>query len=305
MAKKLNGVPHNLAASFLSTVAYSNGAYQGQWLYFGAKRQNISYVELDILNARITPEELKIDAVTRWLKVASQKQLESFLKQQGFSPDFVIEAKIKFFIDFQKGSLTAYPSMKDKEGKEYVGKEVSESIYSQEFDPFERTHDNASFLGSIGNISLDVTYTADDYYLARRIAMSKVLWLLFALIGITSLVVGGISISTGSLLGVGSLVLGFFFITYSQIGLRLTARYTFPGLGIKNPNHFLISENGVENTYGNGGSKYAWKDVVDVKHDNKILLIYIAKYQFFMIPHRAVSKKDWNALINLKNTFKS
>jgi hypothetical protein len=132
MAKKLNGVPHNLAASFLSTVAYSNGAYQGQWLYFGAKRQGVNEVELDILNASIKPAELKIEAVSNWLKLASQKQLNSFLK------NFITEAKIRVLFDFQKGSLTAFPSMKDKEGKEYIGKEVSESIYSQEFDPFEK-----------------------------------------------------------------------------------------------------------------------------------------------------------------------
>ena len=54
MAKKknLNGIPGNLALSYLITLGYYDGGYMADWLNFIARDKNVKEIEIDIFTKK-------------------------------------------------------------------------------------------------------------------------------------------------------------------------------------------------------------------------------------------------------------
>ena len=92
------------------------------------------------------------------------------------------------------------------------------------------------------------------------------------------------------------LLLSLLFLSYRWFYLRYVSRRIFAGLDLNTTNRFAIDDSGVENKYGNGSSKHTWKEITDIRHDQKILLLFISRYKFFMVPKRAVSDQDWEEI---------
>ena len=59
-AKNLNGLPGNLAFSYLSTLGYYDGGYMADWINYVAREKNIANIEIDILNKDIIPAPARI-----------------------------------------------------------------------------------------------------------------------------------------------------------------------------------------------------------------------------------------------------
>jgi len=56
--RNLNGIPGNLALSYLSTLGYYDGGYMADWLNFIARDKNVKEIEIDILNSGIVGVEM-------------------------------------------------------------------------------------------------------------------------------------------------------------------------------------------------------------------------------------------------------
>lgn len=69
MGKKrnLNGIPGNLALSYLSTLGFYDGGYMADWLNYIAREKNIKEIEIDILNSKIEPTEADISSLKVYL----------------------------------------------------------------------------------------------------------------------------------------------------------------------------------------------------------------------------------------------
>jgi hypothetical protein len=68
MAKKLNGLPNNLAESFFSGLKYTNGGYMADWLVAIAKKHNVSEVRLDIIDKSASLAVFNIEPINLLFK---------------------------------------------------------------------------------------------------------------------------------------------------------------------------------------------------------------------------------------------
>ena len=57
--RNLNGIPGNLASSYLSSTGYYDGGYMADWLNYIARDKNVKEIEINILNNQIEPKEVK------------------------------------------------------------------------------------------------------------------------------------------------------------------------------------------------------------------------------------------------------
>src|SRR5690349_14165858 len=92
--KTLNGLPHNLTKSLFGTERYYKYGYMADWIFYAAKRLDISEVTIDILNNTIIPNSLSLYPLIvniKDLKVIIEKELTS----NGFAKEFIVEAKIE------------------------------------------------------------------------------------------------------------------------------------------------------------------------------------------------------------------
>ena len=138
-AKNLNGLPANLAQSYLSTLGYFNGGYMADWINFIAQENNIGEVEIDILNKKIVPKEFEVEALLSDL-MKLRNIIEVELKNNGFEITFIKNAKLNFRIPIKNGNSTVYclPQIEDENGKIYKPKnEIIETAYETNFNPKE------------------------------------------------------------------------------------------------------------------------------------------------------------------------
>ncbi|PJX28592.1 hypothetical protein CAP47_00025 [Psychroflexus sp. S27] len=137
--RNLNGIPGNLALSYLSTLGYYDGGYMADWLNFIARDKNVKEIEIDILNNEIEPEETDVKP----LKVDLKKLrgiLEKDLSNNGFKMDFIKKAIMKFEIPLDdpkfKNTVYCYPFIEDENGKIYKPKKrIIETAYIADFNP--------------------------------------------------------------------------------------------------------------------------------------------------------------------------
>jgi hypothetical protein len=150
-AKNLNGLPSNLAQSYLSTLGYYDGGYMADWINFIAQQNRISELEIDILNKEIFPKEFKVEALLHDLeKLKNIIAVE--LKNNGFETSFVKKAILRFEIPIQKGNSTIYcfPQIEDENGKIYSPKNrIVETAYETNFNPIKEKLKQESIISQI------------------------------------------------------------------------------------------------------------------------------------------------------------
>ena len=140
--RNLNGIPGNLALSYLSTVGYYDGGYMADWLNFIARDKNIKEIVVDIINSSIEPEEADIKP----LKADLEKLREILTKElsnNGFKMGFIRKAVMKFEIPIEnprfKNTVYCYPFIEDENGKIYKPKKrIIETAYEVDFNPIKK-----------------------------------------------------------------------------------------------------------------------------------------------------------------------
>ena len=149
-------------------------------------------------------------------------------------------------------------------------------------------------------VQFEVDYTAEDYLQANLLHAKRQNWM-YAISGTLLLILGLAMIPTYKYFALVPLFFGFHTLAYRFIYLRYYVNKAFSGLDLNTRNYFVIDDTGVENKYGNGQSKHTWNEITDIRHDKNMLMLYIAKYKFFMVPKRAVEQSDWNELVTVEN----
>lgn len=140
--RNLNGIPGNLALSYLSTLGYYDGGYMADWLNFIARDKNVKEIEIDILNSRIEPKETDIKPL-KWDLKKLRGILEKELLNSGFEMDFIKKAVMKFEIPIDnprfKNTVYCYPFIEDENGKIYKPKKrIIETAYEVDFNPIKK-----------------------------------------------------------------------------------------------------------------------------------------------------------------------
>ena len=135
--RNLNGIPGNLALSYLSTLGYYNGGCMADWLNFIARDKKVKEIEIDTLNDKIAPEATDIKPLKADLKKL-RGILESELSNNGFEMDFIKKVVMKFEIPIDnprlKNTVYCYPLMEDENGKSYKPKKrIIETAYDVGF----------------------------------------------------------------------------------------------------------------------------------------------------------------------------
>lgn len=126
MSKKLNGLPHNIADSFFSSLRYymespTRKGYMADWVLNAAETFNVREIKLDVKQHKIVPAIMSIAALRRNLKSADFV-IESELKANGLKKDFITEAEMIIKLDdtsFKKRFFYCTTVVFDKEGKRY------------------------------------------------------------------------------------------------------------------------------------------------------------------------------------------
>jgi hypothetical protein len=139
--RNLNGIPGNLALSYLSTLGWYDGGYMADWLSFIAREKNVKEINIDILNSEIEPAETDIKP----LKADLDKLREVLFRElsiHGFENDFIKKAIMRFEIPVDiprlKNMVYCYPFLEDETGKIYKPKKrIIESADQNDFNPIK------------------------------------------------------------------------------------------------------------------------------------------------------------------------
>lgn len=136
--RNLNGLPGNLALSYLSTLGYYDGGYTADWLKHVSIEQRINEIEIDILGKTITPKEAEIKPLLADLDKLNRIINQELIKN-GFERDFLTKAVLRFDIPNDKNIVHCLPLLKDKNGKTYEPKnKITEMAYETDFNPSSR-----------------------------------------------------------------------------------------------------------------------------------------------------------------------
>ena len=148
-------------------------------------------------------------------------------------------------------------------------------------------------------ITFDITYTQEDYYTANKLHLrsNPNIWSTY-LVGIILLLMGFL-LEISLLLKFVTITIAILLLTYEFLYLRYISDKLFSGLGFR-PTHFEISDEGIEERGEKEPAKYSLSDIHKVLHNKEIILLFIAKYRFYMVPKRAVTPEQWNQLLLLK-----
>ena len=142
-AKKLNGLPGNLALSYLSTLGYYDGGYMADWINYIAREKNVAEIEIDILNKKVIPKEVEIKpllADIEKLKFIIQTEL----RNNGFEMSFIKKAIMRFEIPMDSTNMTriiyCYPYLEDENRKIYKPKKtIMETAFESSFNPVKKS----------------------------------------------------------------------------------------------------------------------------------------------------------------------
>lgn len=138
--KSLNGLPNNLAKSYLGTLSYYKGGYMADWLVYVGKVEAITTLELDILNETVNPEiDLKKPFLVHLKRLKNIISVE--LLNHGFESSHIVKAILKFEISPTRNYVRCYPSIEDVNGKVYqIKKTIIETAYEVDFKPKNKFH---------------------------------------------------------------------------------------------------------------------------------------------------------------------
>jgi hypothetical protein len=140
MGKKrnLNGLPNSLEQSYFSTLFYWHKGYMADWIWNAANEKEVTDIEIDILNKKVKPTDLEIEPIIAQL-FRLQETIEKTLKSNGFSPDFITEAKFNIYISQKYKAQKLFSCqaiVTDRDGKNYEGKTFTEKAYESSFRVF-------------------------------------------------------------------------------------------------------------------------------------------------------------------------
>lgn len=128
-AKALNGVPNNLVQMYFSTLAYYRSGYMPDHLMDVAQRTGLREARIDLLNARIAPQEFSTPALLSYLPILKH-HLIAELERKEFPRDHITAAHIEIFVSQQhqaKGLLTGTGTLVTKDGRTIKGKTYTEA----------------------------------------------------------------------------------------------------------------------------------------------------------------------------------
>lgn len=134
---RLNGLPNTITQQFFSTTFYYSKGYMADWVFNALSEKNVRELTIDFWNNEIVPDELEIKPILKQLPRLKETVWRT-LKSQNFESDFIRSGILKI-----KMGKTGYrylyckTILTDKNGKEYIGKEYTESVYEDEFQVFK------------------------------------------------------------------------------------------------------------------------------------------------------------------------
>lgn len=107
------------------------------WVFNALSEKNVRELTIDFWNNKIVPNELEIKPILKQLPRLKETVWRT-LKSQNFESDFIRNGILKIKIG-KKGYRYLYCKtiLTDKNGKEYIGKEYTESVYEDEFQVFK------------------------------------------------------------------------------------------------------------------------------------------------------------------------
>ncbi|MFM2291921.1 MAG: hypothetical protein RIS29_1734 [Bacteroidota bacterium] len=138
MAKRklLNGLPNDLLESFFSPIRYWEKGYMSDWIVNSCVELKVTNVHIDLLNKRITPKELEIQAI-----LCNVSGLDTIIykvaKHAGFEPDFIEQAVFDIEIYSNRG-LKCRATLIGKNGEIFSSKDYFEKSH-EEFKVFNRS----------------------------------------------------------------------------------------------------------------------------------------------------------------------
>jgi hypothetical protein len=136
---RLNGLPGNLIHRYFSAMFYWKNGYMSDWIWYTAKEKSVDKIEIDILNIKILPKELEIEALIGYLPELNET-IKVNLKSNNFDENFISEAKL--FIEIPENKINKYITgkaiLKDIEGRKYEGKTLTEDVYSKPFKTYPK-----------------------------------------------------------------------------------------------------------------------------------------------------------------------
>ncbi len=123
--RNLNGLPSNLALSYLATGSHTGNGKMGEWLIHFARLHELTDIEIDILSKTVSPMEIQAQHITKPLGKLKD-MIKANLKKNGLAPSFIKKAVLRFEIpklDEQfNGTFFCFPSLEDENGVVYKGK---------------------------------------------------------------------------------------------------------------------------------------------------------------------------------------
>jgi hypothetical protein len=138
-SRNLNGLPGNLALSYLSALGYYHCGYMSDWINYVARKHNLKEVEIDILNQKVRPEIAEIKPLIYGLKKLNLI-ISTKLEENDFEQNFIKKAIMNFKIPIDspkfKNTIYCFPFLEDENGKEYKPKKrLIASVYQADFNP--------------------------------------------------------------------------------------------------------------------------------------------------------------------------
>lgn len=107
------------------------------WIWYAAEEKGIQDIEIDIINRTVLPKELEFNAVVAQLPEL-EKTIDKTLESNSFPKGFIVEAKMLIYISQKykvQRLLSCTGLLKDKDGKIYEGKPITEKAYEKK--PFK------------------------------------------------------------------------------------------------------------------------------------------------------------------------
>ena len=163
--KILNSIINNLSHSYFSTLNYWDGGYMSDWMVNAAFELGINEISIDVLERRISPQEMEIKPLMNYL-VKLPPIISKTLKSNDLPPDFIKEAKFEIRIS-ENRILVCDGYVKGINDRIYKSKPYSEQSF-EIFKVFNRTYqDNVAkgVSGIIGRIK---------FYLWRKFKIGKI-----------------------------------------------------------------------------------------------------------------------------------
>ena len=107
---------------------YYRGGYMEDWIWSAAKENNVSNIEIDILQKKVIPKSIEITPITAQLPLL-EETINRELTVNGFSTGFFRSAKFEIYISDEnktKNIFHCIATLEDNDGKVYTSKRYTQ-----------------------------------------------------------------------------------------------------------------------------------------------------------------------------------